>query len=72
MAYDAQALAGSARATKHSNIIPCQHPSMAQKRTKSSGELQAKPEHIRKLKRTMEQKGKSFSSAKEMFKYPEK
>jgi len=45
---------------------------MAQKRTKSSGELQAKPEHIRKLKRTMEQKGKSFSSAKEMFKYPEK
>jgi len=45
---------------------------MAQKCKKSSGELQVRPEYIRKLKRIMKQKGKTYASAKEMFKDFEK
>ncbi|MFA5929665.1 MAG: hypothetical protein WC861_02180 [Candidatus Micrarchaeia archaeon] len=45
---------------------------MAQKRTKPSGELQVRPEYIRKLKRIMKQKGKTYSSAEEMLKAFEK
>ena len=45
---------------------------MAQKRKKPSGELQVRPEYIRKLKRIMKQKGKIYASAEEMFKAFEK